>query len=210
MYVPKAFEETNLATLHALVRAHPLGTWITQTGGELNVNHVPFLLREGDGPFGTLVGHVARANPVWKTLDASTASITVFQGANCYITPSWYPSKHATGKAVPTWNYAVVHAHGAPRAVEDAGWLLAHLGELTHAHEASQALPWRLADAPAGYVERLAENVVGIEMPLARIEGKWKVSQNRSEADRLGVVAGLIGQGSAAAGEMAELVRERA
>jgi transcriptional regulator len=210
MYVPKAFEETNVETLHALIRAHPLGTWIAQTGGALDVNHVPFLLRADVGRFGTIVGHVARANPIWRTLDASTVSIAVFQGADCYITPSWYPSKHATGKAVPTWNYAVVHAHGTPRAVEDAGWLLAHLEDLTRTHEASQALPWRIAEAPAGYIERLAENIVGIEMPLSRIEGKWKVSQNRSRADRLGVVAGLTGQGSAAAAEMAELVRERA
>lgn len=209
MYVPKKFEESNVDALRALVRAHPLGTWITQSGGALNVNHVPFLLRRGPGPFGTLVGHVARANPVWQTLDGRAAAIVVFQGPDCYITPSWYPSKHATGKAVPTWNYAVVHAHGAPRAVEDPSWLLAHLEELTRTHEANQAVPWSLADAPPGFIEQLATNIVGIEIPLDRVEGKWKVSQNRSEADRLGVVAGLTGQGSPAAAAMAALVRAR-
>lgn len=210
MYIPKAFEEANLATLHALIRAHPLGTWITQGGGELTVNHLPFLLRAGASTCGTLVGHVARTNPVWQALDGATRSIAVFQGANSYITPSWYPSKHATGKAVPTWNYAVVHAHGKPRAIEEPAWLLAHLEELTSAHEAQQALPWKLSDAPPGYVERLIENIVGIEMPLERIEGKWKVSQNRTPADRFGVIAGLMGKGSAPAEEMAQLVRERA
>jgi transcriptional regulator len=210
MYSPKTFEETNLATLHALVRAHPLGTWVTHGNGDLTVNHVPFLLRADIGPYGTLVGHVARANPVWQTLDGAARSIAVFQGADSYITPSWYPSKHATGKAVPTWNYAVVHAHGAPRAIDDAGWLLSHLEELTSTHEAHQALPWKISDAPAGYVERLIESIVGIEMPIEKIEGKWKVSQNRTPADRTGVVAGLMGKGSAAAEAMAQLVRERA
>lgn len=210
MYLPKAFEETDVETLRALVRAQPLGTWITQSDGELCVDHLPFLLREGGGPCGTLVGHVARTNPVWRSLDAGTSSIVVFQGANSYITPSWYPSKHATGKAVPTWNYAVVHAHGTPRAIDDPAWILAHLEEVTATHEADQALPWKLADAPPGFVASLAENIVGIEIPLAKLVGKWKMSQNRSPADRLGVVAGLTAKGTPSAQAVAVLVHERA
>lgn len=206
MYVPKSFEETDVATMHALIRAHPLGTWVTHGATDITVDHIPFLLRPG-GLYGTLVGHVARANPVWRTLEG--ASVVVFQGSDSYITPSWYPSKHATGKAVPTWNYAVVHARGVPRAIQDGAWLFAHLEEATSTHEATQALPWKLADAPVGFIEQLVANIVGIEIPVERLDGKWKVSQNRPTADRLGVVAGLLGTGTEPATQMAALVRER-
>jgi transcriptional regulator len=209
VYAPKHFEETDPETLRALIRAHSLGIWVTQSGGELTVNHVPFLLRADAGSPGVLVGHVARANPVWRSLSSTTPSIVVFQGAESYITPSWYPSKHAHGKAVPTWNYAVVHAHGVPRAIDDAEWLLAHLNDLTNTHEAGQALPWKIADAPRDYIDQMIANIVGIEIALTRLEGKWKVSQNRSAADRLGVVAGLTANETPGALEMAALVRER-
>jgi len=209
MYAPKHFEETDPETLRALIRSHSLGTWVTYGGDELSVNHVPFLLHAGSGPHGALVGHVARANPVWRSFSTTMPSIVVFQGAESGITPSWYPSKHAHGKAVPTWNYAVVHAHGVPRAIDDATWLLAHLNELTDTHEAGQALPWKVADAPRDYVDQMIANIVGIEIPLTRLEGKWKVSQNRSAADQLGVVAGLTAKETPRAREMAELVRER-
>jgi transcriptional regulator len=154
-----------------------------------------------------LRAHVARANPVWREMSTTTPSIVMFQGAQAYVTPSWYPGKHQHGKAVPTWNYAVVHVHGVPRPMEDLDWLRTHLERMTDAQESSQANPWKVGDAPEDYVRRMMEAIVGIEIPVARIEGKWKVSQNRAAPDRLGVVAGLLSRGDEAGREMAELVR---
>lgn len=191
MYIPKHHEETDRTTLHGLIKSHPLGLWVTTSDGELVANHVPFLLQPEQGPHGTLVCHVARANPVWQKFSTTQRSIISFQGADAYITPSWYPSKHATGKAVPTWNYAVVHAHGMPRAIEDKDWLRAHVTQLTMTNEAGQAVPWHVADAPADYIDRMLTMIVGIEIPIDALVGKWKVSQNRPASDRQGVVAGL-------------------
>ena len=213
MYLPQQFEETDISVLHALIRAHPLGAWVTLTGDGLAANHLPFLLDAARGTHGTLYGHVARANPVWKALSgaapAVVPAVVMFQGAEAYITPSWYPSKQEHGKAVPTWNYAVVHAHGRPRAIEDRGWLLQHVSQLTAQQEAGRAQPWQVTDAPADYIERMLGAIVGIEIPVERLEGKWKVSQNRPEADRLGVVAGLQARGDEASQAMAGLVRAR-
>ena len=206
MYTPQHFEEHDRSVLHGLVCAHPLGAWVTQADGELLVNHVPFLLHPDRGEHGTLVAHVARANPVWRSFSRTQASVVVFQGPQGYITPSWYPSKHATGKAVPTWNYAVVHAHGMPRAIEDPHWLLAHVSELSATHEASAAVPWQVSDAPADFIEKLLGAIVGIEIPITRLEGKWKMSQNRPPADKLGVAAGLQARGGDESQAMAELV----
>lgn len=206
MYIPKHHEETDLAVLHALIKSHPLGAWVTQGDGELLANHIPFLLDAERGECGTLVGHVARANPVWESFSATVDSVVIFQGAEAYITPSWYPSKHAHGKAVPTWNYAVVHAHGLPRAIEDRDWLLRHITQLTDTHEAGQALPWRVSDAPEEFTERLLGAIVGIEIPIARLVGKWKVSQNRPEPDKLGIVAGLLARDDAQSKQMADMV----
>ncbi len=189
-YLPSHFEETDLATLQTLVDAHPLATWATLQDGELAVHHVPFLLDRTRGPFGTLVGHVARANPVWR---APQRSVFVFQGAQAYISPGWYPSKQEHGKVVPTWNYAVVHAQGTPVAVQEPAALRAIVERLTDRHEAARPHPWQVGDAPDDYIARMLENIVGIEVPVERLVGKWKVSQNRSAADRSGVVAGLAG-----------------
>ena len=185
MYMPPHFAETDPAVLKALIRAHPLGTWVVPDGGTLIVNHIPFLLRDD----GVLVGHVARANDVWKKLGAE--SVVVFQGAEAYITPSWYASKREHGKVVPTWNYAVVHAHGIPRAIEDRDWLYALVTALTDSQESRRPEPWKVTDAPEEYVRAALGAIVGIEMPVTRLVGKWKASQNRSEADRAGVTAGL-------------------
>jgi len=201
-YLPAHFEETRLPVLQDLVDAHPLATWATLTDGELAVHHVPFLLDRTRGPFGTLVGHVARANPVWRGLQRS---VLVFQGAEAYISPGWYASKREHGKVVPTWNYAVVHALGTPVAVQEPAALLAILNRLTDRHEATQARPWQVADAPADYIDKLLQAIVGIEVPVERLVGKWKVSQNRSAADRQGVADGLA-QGDAEH-PMAPLVR---
>lgn len=181
---------------------------MTTVDGELVVNHIPFLLDPTRGPLGTLVGHVARANRVWKT--ASTVeSVVVFQGPQHYVSPGWYPSTQEHGKVVPTWNYAVVHAHGTPRVVDDRAWLRRHVGELTDVHEGYRAEPWRVADAPPSHIETLLQAIVGIEIEVSRLVGKWKTSQNRSPADRRGVVAGLEGMGDTESRRMAALVRER-
>lgn len=208
MYIPKHFEETRLDVLHALMRAHPLGTFVTRGPSGLSVNHIPFHLDLADAPLGVLRGHLSRANPVLRDLSDEEA-VVAFQGPNAYISPSWYPSKHAHGKAVPTWNYTVVHAHGRPRLVEEADWLLRHLGALTHEHESDQALPWKVSDAPREFTERLLQAIVGVEIPVARLCGSWKVSQNRPLADRLGVAAGLTSREDPRARAMAQLVIER-
>ena len=203
MYMPAHFEETRTPVLHELLRAHPLATWVVQGSDGLVVNHIPFLIDPERGPYGTLVGHVARANPIWKQLGASVA---VFQGPQAYVSPNWYPSKHAHGKAVPTWNYAVVHAHGTPRAIESRDALLDIVTRLTHAQESRQAVPWAVSDAPADFIDQTLKAIVGIEMPIERLVGKWKVSQNRSEADRLGTAAGLRQRGDAQSLAMAAWV----
>jgi transcriptional regulator len=209
MYIPPHFEERDVAVLHALVRSHPLGTWVTEANGMLVVNHIPFVLDPTDGEFGRLVGHVSRANDVWKIASISIESVVVFQGPQRYITPSWYATKQDSGKVVPTWNYAVVHAHGMPRIVDDPEWLRRHVTALTNEHESSQREPWRVTDAPEDYVTSQLKGIVGIEIPITRLVGKWKTSQNRSMQDRLGVIAGLERDGDEESQMMARLVRER-
>jgi transcriptional regulator len=203
MYQPSHFRQDDPAALQALIEAHPLGTWVTQQDGGFTADHVPFLF---DASRRVLLGHVARANPVWQ---AAGASLVVFHGPQAYVSPSWYPSKHAHGKAVPTWNYAVVHVHGRARAIEDRGELLALVTRLTQAHEQGQAVPWSVSDAPADYIDQLLGAIVGIEIAIERIEGKWKMSQNRPAADRLGVAAGLQQRSGEEAQAVAGLVQPR-
>ena len=193
-YLPKHFEQNDATARAALLRTHPFAAWVQPHAGELLVNHLPFMLDAQRGAHGTLVGHVARANPAWAAL--GEPGVAVFQGPHAYISPNWYPSKHAEGKAVPTWNYAVVHAHGKARAIEDRVQLLALVTRLTQIHEAGQALPWRVSDAPADYIDKLLGAIVGIEIEVTRWVAKWKLGQNRSAADRLGVAAGLSAQPS--------------
>ena len=210
MYSPQPFDEPRLEVLHALIKSHPLGTFVILADGELCANHMPFLVDPASGGYGTLRGHVSRANPLWRQFDGAVRALAIFQGPESYITPSWYPSKHEDGKAVPTWNYAVVHAYGEPRAVEDRAWLLAHVTQLTAVHEARQALPWQVSDAPREYIEQMIDRIVGVEMPIAKLQGKWKVSQNRKRPDRIGVAAGLESQATDRSRAMADLVIERA
>lgn len=206
MYLPAHFEETDLGVLHTLVEAHPLATWVLNGSGDDAaplVNHVPFLLDRTRGPFGTLIGHVARANPVWQH---GGRSVLVFQGPQAYISPGFYASKQEHGKVVPTWNYAVVHAHGRFRAIEQADELLALVSRLTDHHERDRPAPWQVNDAPAAYVDQMLRAIVGIELPIERLVGKWKVSQNRPAADRAGVAAGLADRGRRDDAAMASLV----
>jgi transcriptional regulator len=201
MYLPAHFEETRTEALHELIRAQPLGTLITlNNSGELQANPIPFLIDPGPRDHGTLRGHVARANPLWR--HAGAAALVVFQGPEAYVSPNWYPSKREHGKVVPTWNYTMVQARGTLHAVDDAPWLRALVGRLTDRHEFGQARPWAVDDAPEDYVQQMLRAIVGIEIPLSALAGKWKVSQNRSAADRRGVADGL------AAHPMAVLVRD--
>ena len=205
MYLPRLHEETDLRVLHELIRAQPLGSWATLGAGEIIMNHVPFALDPAAGAFGTLRCHVARANEVWQQFSRTVPSVIAFHGPQTYISPSWYPSKQAHGAVVPTWNYVVVHAHAIPRLIEDPAQLIEHLSHLTASQEASRPVPWKLSDAPPDFIEQMSRRIVALEMPIARIVGKWKVSQNRSAPDRQGVVEALQAQGDASA-LMAQLV----
>lgn len=206
MYLPSHFEENRDAVMHALVRAHPFGLLITREGEEPCADAVPFLIDAARGPHGTLVAHVARANPLWRHAQGQRV-LVVFQGPQAYVSPSAYAAKAEHGKVVPTWNYAVVQAWGRPRVIDDADWLRAQLEALTGAHEGPRAAPWHVADAPDNFVAAQLKGIVGLEIPVSRIVGKWKVSQNRPEADRRGVSEGLRGEGLS--GAMADLVERR-
>jgi len=206
MYVPAHFEETRLEVLHDLVRNHPLATLVTLERAGLNANHIPMELDPGPQSLGTLRGHVSRANPMWRDFSCDVAALAIFQGPEIYITPSWYQTKQESGKVVPTWNYAVVHAYGPLRIIEDPAWLRALVGRLTDRHEAQRAEPWEVADAPNDYIEGQLRGIVGIEIPVERLIGKWKVSQNRPEVDRKGVSRGLLELSKSNAACMAGLV----
>ena len=210
MYLPPAFREARTDVLHDLIRQHPLGLLTSAGAGGLLATPLPFLVHAGEGGHGTLRAHVARANPHWRELQDAAECLVVFMGPQGYVTPSWYQTKRETQKVVPTWNYVTVHAWGKPRIVEDAAWLRQQIDELTRAQERNRPEPWAIGDAPDDYLAAQMQAIVGIEIPIARIEGKWKLSQNRPEADRAGVVAGLGSpddpNGNAA---MAELMTER-
>jgi transcriptional regulator len=206
MYLPAHFEETRVEVLHRLVRSHPLGLLITDGDAGLQANSVPFLVDPEPAPLGTLRAHVARANPVWR--DAHEREVlVVFQGPQAYVSPGWYPSKAEHGKVVPTWNYVMVQGRGRLRAVEDAAWLRSFVTRLSETHEATQARPWQIADAPPDFIEATLRAIVGIEIELSALTGKWKVSQNRSAADRAGTAAGLAAMPGEAAQQMAGQVR---
>jgi transcriptional regulator len=208
MYQPAAFREDRIEVQHQLIREHPLGLLVSTGPGGLMANSVPFFVYADEGEKGTLRSHVARANLQWKELQAVPDCLVVFQGSQDYITPSWLPTKQQTHKVVPTWNYVTVHVWGKARIVEDAAWLFRQLQDLTHAHEHSRSTPWKVTDAPEGFVAAQMQGIVGVEIPIDRIEGKWKVSQNRVEADREGIVEGLLTQEKPSA-SMAALVAER-
>ena len=193
MYLPSHFEEKRPEVLHELLRTHPLGLLVTQgSAGELQANTVPFLLdADPAGGPGILRAHVARANPLWREARGDAESLVVFQGPQAYVSPSFYPSKAEHGKVVPTWNYVMVQARGSLRAIDDAGWVQAFVTRLTEHHESKRAKPWAVGDAPADYIALTLGAIVGIEIRLTSLTGKWKVSQNRSAADREGVARGL-------------------
>ena len=208
MYQPPHFREDRLEVQHGLIRAHPLALLVTAGLGGLMANAIPFTLETTATGDGVLRAHLARANPQWREFDGKLECLVIFQGPDSYITPSWYATKAETHKVVPTWNYAMVHAWGTPVVHDDAMWLRRQIDQLTSEREAHRAAPWSVADAPGPFIDAQMHGIVGIEMPIARIEGKWKVSQNRPAADRVGVHAGL--QADQGAGcPMAQLVAER-
>ena len=206
MYLPRHFEETRVEVMHALMRAHPLGLLVTHGGDGLQANSIPFLVDTSPAPRGTLVAHVARANPLWREA-AGTQVLVVFQGPQAYVSPGWYASKAEHGKVVPTWNYVMVQARGRLRAIDDAAHLHALVSRLTATHEAGREKPWGVDDAPRDYIAATLKAIVGIEIEIEALVGKWKVSQNRSSADRAGVAAGLAALGHDDAVAMAAAVR---
>lgn len=206
MYCPESFRETELSVLHDLMYTHTFATLVSLCGTELCADHLPLVFHAERGPHGTLCGHVSRSNPLWTHFTDHTEVLVIFRGPDSYITPSWYPSKHTDGKVVPTWNYAVVHAYGKPRAIEDRGWLLEHVTELTRHHEAREEMPWQISDAPSDYIARMLTGIIGIEISVSRLEGKFKVSQNRSRTDQLGIAKGLHSREAEREHTMASLV----
>jgi transcriptional regulator len=206
MYLPPAFAEDRIEVKHGLIRAYPLGTLIVSTEEGPSADLIPFMLYPDEGDHGVLRAHVARANPVWRALAEGASVLAVFQGPEAYISPNWYETKRVTGKAVPTWNYAMVQARGTARAVEDTAWLRRLLDDLTNVHEQTMPEPWAVSDAPPDYMATMLRAIVGIELPISSIKGKWKVSQNREIADRANVAEGLRERGAAG---MADLVAER-
>ena len=209
MYQPAHFRETRGEVLAALMRAHPLATLVTpaaDAAGGFDADHLPMEYDPLPAPFGTLRGHVARANPLWHS--AAGAALAIFQGPHAYISPAWYPSKQDAGKAVPTWNYAVVHAHGPLKIREDAEWLRKLVTRLTASQESPLKKPWHVTDAPPDYIDTMLKAIVGIEIPLSRLQGKWKMSQNRLPQDRDGVIQGLEARDDEASLAMLNALRQ--
>jgi transcriptional regulator len=208
MYTPKAFEVADLALLHAAMKQSELATLVTMTTQGLVATHLPLLLDEAKGEYGTLTGHVSRANLQWRETDPDAEALIIFLGLDTYVSPNWYPAKQETGRVVPTWNYAAIHAYGRLTFYEDPEWLRNMVTELTKRHEASFPAPWKVTDAPAVYIDSQLKAIVGFEFNIVRLEGKQKFNQNRSLEDRLGVIEGLRALGEERKSEVAELMEE--
>jgi transcriptional regulator len=208
MYLPKHFEERNPERLRSFIQRYPLGSLVTATEAGLDANHIPFVFADTGTAAGTLHGHIARANPLWREGVRDSAALFIFQGPNSFISPSWYPSKRENSRVVPTWNYAVVHVHGALRFVDDPAWVRSHVEALTREHEENRDPPWAVTDAPADFVDKMAAAVVGIEISITELVGKWKVSQNRSISDRVGVAEALEREATPPGAAIAALMRE--
>ena len=208
MYQPVQFREDRPEEAHRLIAERPLGTLVTVGPDGLTADEIPFIVNPTGGPFGALHGHVARANPLWRQASSTPEALVIFHGPEAYVSPTWYPAKAEHHRVVPTWNYLVVHAHGPLVVHDDVRWIRAQAGRLTRQMEQGRETPWKMADAPRAYTDEMLEQIVGIEIPIVRLTGKAKLNQNRSEADRIGVVAGLRAAGEPT-GEVADLV-ERA
>ena len=191
MYIPRHNEEKRVPVMHRMMAGHPLATLVTMSSTGLFATHLPLVVEQDGSEFGVLKGHISRANLQGRDLVAEVDALAIFAGPEHYISATWYAGTYEDGREVPTWNYAVVHAYGSLRLVEDMVWLRAHLESLTDIHEAGSGKPWKVSDAPADYLLSQMRGIVGLEMPIRRLEGKWKVSQNRDERDREGVIRAL-------------------
>lgn len=209
MYIPRANMEDRIPVIHKLMEEQPFASLITMGTSGLFASHIPMVLEQDGTPLGRLKGHIARANPQWRELSPSIEALAIFSGPQHYITPSWYPEKQLSAKVVPTWNYVVVHAYGHLKVIEDSQWLMDHLESLVKIHEAGSPVPWEIGDAPADYIASQIKGIVGLEMVIERLEGKWKVSQNRSEQDRVGVAEGLAELNTEKSLAMKALVEKR-
>jgi transcriptional regulator len=208
MYVPPHFVEDDKAALHRAIRETRLATLVTLGSEGLEASHVPILLDEGEGPFGVIRGHVARANPQWRRAATETSALAMFLGPDAYVSPNWYATKRETGKVVPTWNYLAIHAYGRVEFFEDAERLRAIVTSLTQRHEGRREKPWAVSDAPEDYIQAQLRGIVGFRLPIDRLEGKWKLSQNRPEVDRRGVIEGLEGEGGALESAIAQRMKD--
>lgn len=209
MYVPAHFAETDTSVLHDLIAGNPLGVLITHGAEGLDANHIPFEIDRTRGAFGTLLCHVARANPLWQNLSDGEEVLVVFRAADAYISPTWYPSKHETHRQVPTWNYLVAHAHGRVTVRDDEAFVRRMVAKLTHTHEASQPVPWKMGDAPKDYLDQMLKMIVGIEIEVTRLVGKFKLSQNKDFADTRSAGEMLIEHGATRVGEAMLAAAER-
>jgi transcriptional regulator len=209
VYIPASNAEHRPEVLLDYIDAHPFGALVTVSSDGIVATHLPLVLDRTRGAHGTLEGHVARASPHHQEVPATAESLVMFTGPDAYVTPSWYPAKAEHGRVVPTWNYVAVHVYGVLRWVDDPAFLRRHLEALTERHERGRATPWAVSDAPEGYIAQLARAIVGFELAITRIEGKWKMSQNRSAADIDGVVRGLADSPAAGDRAVAAIVEER-
>jgi transcriptional regulator len=205
MYRPDHYRVDDLSLMHSLMRARPLVALVSAGAEGLCATHLPTVLK-GEAPYGVIEFHLARANPHWKQLAECNEALMIFQGPEGYITPNWYPSKAEHGKVVPTWNYAVVHAYGRPEVMKEKDWLCRHVTELTSQQERNEVRPWALSDAPGTYIDAMLRGIVGFRFAITRLEGKWKMSQNRDAKDRDGVSRGLVARAAGDDLEMAEIV----
>jgi transcriptional regulator len=205
MYRPDHFRIDDIAQMHALMRARPLAALVSAGPSGLYATHLPVVLKS-EGEFGAIECHLARANPHWKDLAEGGEAMMIFQGPEAYITPNWYASKAETGKVVPTWNYAAVHAYGKPQVMQDKAWVLRHVSDLTAQQEAGEPQPWAVTDAPESFIDVMLRGIVGFRFDITRLEGKWKMSQNREMKDRAGVVQGLGARAEDDDAEVAALV----
>ena len=209
MYLPTHFHETRVELLHELIRERPLAALVTLTAEGLEANHIPFELDTEPAPLGALRGHVAKANPVWRSFSPNVEALIIFQGPQAYISPSWYPSKKIIGEVVPTYNYLIVHGYGEMKIIHDREWLRGLVTRLTDRFEAGRDARWHVTDAPAPFIDKQLGAIVGVEIALTKLTGKWKVSQNRPAEDRAGVVDGLSARGDAESSAIAHWVREK-
>ena len=205
MYIPAHFAETRPEALARLIHAHPLGMLVHASGGLLDADHIPFEFDPDEGPHGTLRAHVARANPLWQRCPTGTPVMAVFRGAEAYVSPNWYPSKHQTHRLVPTWNYEVVHAHGTLTVHDDERFVRRIVARLTRRHEAGEPRPWKMGDSAPAFIDELLRQIVGIEIAVTALHGKAKLSQNRAPHDRLNAADTLAARGH---GAIARAMRE--